>query len=492
MNDWLSELLDRDPDGLRYYQREAVERIDEAFKEFRAVLLVMATGLGKTQIFSAIAKDYPGNVLVLAHRDELVEQARKRLEQMTGELVQVEQGPLHSDPMCRLVVGSIDSIRQKRRLERLGADRFDLIIIDEAHHYTAPTYLRALRFFASKLLGVTATPKRRDNAAMGQLFDCLPYVMDLQSGIETGYLVPVKGRRVRLAEIKIDDIKKIAGDLSAAQLDEKMLSAVEGVVKETLRLEPDRQGLAFFPGVKSAQLAAERFNALRPGSAAVVHGKTEQEERRRTITQFREGRLQYLCNCMVATEGFDAPPASLIIQARPTLSLGLYTQMVGRGSRTLPGVIDDYTGKDAFEQRREAIERSKKPDCMILDFCGNSDKHELISPQDLLGGTYSEDVRKRARKTSEKEGGDVLQGLEKARQELEALQKAARIKSSVRSEVRTFDPFRSPGSSSAGRQKVRWSRGAGSNGGAKARFVQSRVYSRGAPRFVKNSRWKAS
>jgi superfamily II DNA or RNA helicase len=441
---WLDELdTPADPDGLRWYQRDAVSAAARAFESGdRSTLLVMATGTGKTQVFSAVAKHWPGNVLVLAHRSELVEQAAHRLEQMTGELVDVEQGQLRAGRHARLVVGSVDSIRQQKRLDRHGAERFDLVIVDEAHHYVAKTYKRPLEFFKhAKILGVTATPDRGDEKALGKLFDSVSYVFDIAEGVAQGYLCPLRGRAVDVEALDISNVDTVAGDLVAAQLDEAMLSAVEGVVQQTLALEPGRQGVAFFPGVRSAELAAERFNALAPGSACFVSGGTPPDDRKRIMADFKAGRYRYLCNCQVATEGFDAPAASLIIQARPTKSRALYAQMVGRGTRVLPGTVDHLEGRDLADARIAAVKRSRKPDCMILDFVGNSGKHVLATPEDLLGGLYEEDEVKRAKEIAKAEpGSDVGENLARARNELRAI--AAKLKAGkVKAQVRPFDPF---------------------------------------------------
>ena len=433
--------MDGDPDGLRWYQREAVNAILGELEVHRSTLLVMATGGGKTQCFGAIAKHWPGNVLILAHREELIDQARKRIEQMTGEWVEIEKAQFSSTPSTRIVVGSMQTLGKRKRLERLGMERFDLIIIDEAHRGVCPSYKTILAYFGkAKVLGVTATPDRGDNAALKQAFESVAYTFDIEQGIDQGYLVPIRGQRVELAEINLDGITKTAGDLAEGQLDEVMLKAVEGVVKETVRLEPDRQAIVFFPGIKSAELACARFNELRANSAIFIHAKTDEDERKMLIRDFQRGDYQYFCNVGIATEGFDAPNVSLVAIARPTLSRALYTQMVGRGTRPLAGILGDCEGQELHDLRRDIIANSKKPDCMVLDFVGNSGKHSLVGPVDILGGKYTDEEVKRAKKKLEKEpGANPRELLEKARAELRALAKT--IKSHVRSEVKAFNPF---------------------------------------------------
>lgn len=428
-------------DPMRWYQGDCVVEVQRALEDHRSTLVVMATGLGKTQCFAELVRTWDGPCLILAHRDELVQQARARLERHTGELVEVEQGDFTASHKARIVVGSVDSVKQRNRLERFGKERFSLIIPDEAHHYVAPTYQRPLEWFENaKVAGFTATPDRGDEKAMGRVFESVAYCLDIADGVEHGYLAPIRGTQVLVREIDIEGVDKVAGDLVAAQLDQAMLKAVEGIVKETLRLEPNRQAIAFFPGIATAELAAQRFNAERPGSACFISGKTEELERKRLVSEFKSGKYRYLCNCQIATEGFDAPGVSLIVQGRPTLSRSLYAQMVGRGTRVLPGVVDHLIAKDQDAFRRAAIAASGKPDCMVLDFCGNSSKHDLMTPEDLLGGDYTEEEVKLAKREKKNHPGeDALAMLKAARAAL--AEQARKVQSRVQSEVRPFDPF---------------------------------------------------
>lgn len=441
-DDFFAE-LDQE-DGLRWYQREAVESIEGELRENRSTLAVLATGLGKTQIFCNVAKRWDkGAVLVLAHRDELITQARERLEQITGDFVDVEQADNQSSFRSRYVVGSIDSVRQKRRLERMGHERFGLVVIDEAHHGVSASYRKVLDWFGpAKVLGVTATPDRGDEKALGAAFDSVAYVFDIEQGIDDGHLVPLRGQHVDIQTVDVSGLKKTAGELPADGLDQIMLDSIAGIVSEVLRLQPDRQGVAFFPGVRSAELAAQTFNEKRPGSACFVSGMTPKDERAELVRDFKAGRYRYFCNCLVATEGFDAPAASLIIDGAPTLSRARYAQKVGRGTRVLPGVIDHLRGKDDAALRRAAIAASAKPDTVIMDFVANSGKHDLVTPEDLLGGSYDEaEVALAKKKAKEGGGGDVREELEKARQELKRMAAAARD-AQVKAMVRDFDPFR--------------------------------------------------
>ena len=438
-------------DKLRWYQFEARSAVQDELKEPKAAtLVVLATGLGKTELFSSVARHWKeGRVLALAHREELVDQARKRLERLTGELVEIEQADLKSST-ARIVVGSVQSVHQEARLQRLVRGGFGLVILDEAHHYVSETYCKVVEAFregGARVFGVTATPDRADAKPLSRIFGSVAYSMDLQDGIEEGYLVPLTGREVELTEVNLDAIDATAGDLNAAQLDEVILQSVEGVVKGMIAHSGERQGIVFFPGVQSARVAAARFNALRPNSAISVDGETPKDERKRLMADFREGKYQFLTNCMVATEGFDAPTASVVGLARPTKSRSLYAQMVGRGTRVLPNTVEHLEGQELAAERRAAIAASAKPGCLLIDFVGNNSRHSLMSPDDLLGGVYDAEERKLAKKirneaTAER---DVQESLVEARTELQrqrlyAVAKA--VKSQVKSVSRDFDPFK--------------------------------------------------
>lgn len=427
--------------GLRYYQQEAKEGAEAVLSRVRSALIVMATGLGKSRVLASIAGDWTDrDVLVLAHRDELIQQNARTLEHVTGESVEIEQAQQRASSRCRIVMGSIQSVRQEKRLRRLGQDRFGLVIVDEAHHAVARSYQDVLGWYeTSKVLGVTATPDRADEKALGKIFTEVAYLMEIVAGVEAGYLVGFKAFQVPLGEIDLSGVETRSGDLAADQLDLVMVKAVEGLVKATLDMYPNHRGPVFLPGIKSAEFACQRFNALKPGCAAFIHAKTPEDERRELVRDVKNGRAQFLCNVGIATEGFDWPDANIIIGGRPTKSRSLYAQMAGRGTRVLPGVVDHIPGVEGAQARREAIAASAKPDCVLLDFVGNAGRHSLIGPEDLLGGSFTDDEVALAKKKTKTLGGDAMAALLAARKEILAL--AAAVKSKVAYSTKAFDPF---------------------------------------------------
>ncbi len=429
---------------VRWYQAEGIAAVHKSHETNDSTLVVAATGTGKSVLFAEVADKYlleGKRVLCLAHRKELVQQNANTLQWVTGESVDIEMAELFASNRSRVVSASVQTMSQAKRLERWAKDHFALVIADEAHHFFSPTFKKILDHFDAKILGVTATPDRGDEKALGKVFGDVAFVFDIVDGIDQGFLVPVRGKSVRIDDINLSTIGKTAGDLAAGELDEEMLRHIEGIVQKTLELEPDRQGIWFWPGVKSAELACDRLNAIRPGCCAFVSGETPKEERDTIFRDFKRGVFQHLSNCAVVVEGTDLPSANMVVMGRPTLSRAFYAQAIGRGLRPQPGLVDPVVGKEGAAERRALIAASSKPDCAVIDFCGNSGRHTLVTPEDILGGDYTDEEVKLAKKMAEGEacGADVMANLEAARRELKAMM--ARLQSKVKATVTEFSPF---------------------------------------------------
>lgn len=411
---------------LRPYQQAAVDAIREKLAEFRSTLLVLPTGCGKTRVFTEIAGQWPGRVLVLAHRDELLQQARKRMEAETGEHVGLEQADFRGGDE-RIVVGSIQTMCQPNRLAGWKPTDFDLVIVDEAHHCPSPSYKRVLDHFTGKVLGVTATPDRADEKAMGQVFESVAFVYEIEDAINDQWLAPLRVKQVYIEAINLAACRTVAGDLNQGDLDAAMAveEALHGVVNATLEQSGDRRTLAFTTSVENAKRLAEIFNRYRPDCARSVDGGTPLDLRRQILADFGRGAYQYLVNCAIATEGFDCPEIACVAMARPTKSRALFAQMVGRGLRIHPS----------------------KTDCLILEFTGNSGKHQLASSCDILGGRYDEDeVEAAKKKVKANPGMRADEALTEAHAEAEKRKadeaaRRANLQAKVKYSVREFNPF---------------------------------------------------
>lgn len=429
---------------LRDYQNQAK---DCTFSEFnrgvQSTMIVLPTGTGKTVVISKIANEWDnGNVLILAHRIELLDQAADKLHSELGYRPPIEQGQRGAEVDLlwqggNIIVGSVQTMRNAKRLDKYQKMPFGLIIIDECHHATAASYRAILENCLGlnpdcKVLGVTATPKRADDTALGIVFDSVAFSMELQEAIELGWLVDIQQEYVMIDEVDFSGIGSSKNELGEADFNrgelEEILSseeALHAMVTPILdRTSKGEQALIFTAGVMHAHQLATVLNRHKDGSAFAVDGETPKEQRSEIVAKFHKNQVQYLCNFGVFTEGFDAPNVSRVIMGRPTKSPSLYIQMLGRGTRPLNGVVDGHTSP--FE-RRDAIESSAKPHMLVLDFVGNS-RHKAVSAVDALGGNYDVETKQLAEKRVREHGGDVLDELRKAKAEIRLMREEERMK----------------------------------------------------------------
>src|SRR5688572_10250270 len=188
---------------LRDYQSDAVDACLRDLRQFRSSLLVLATGLGKTILFSKIIQNWKGRVLVLVHLEELLQNAYSEIEEITGEIIGIERQKDRENGE-RVVVSLIHTL--KHTYTRFPPNFFSLIIIDEAHHAASRIYTDVLRYFANaKVIGLTATDARADGKRLP--FDVCSYRMGIREGIEAGYLVPIRGRRIVIDSINLTKVK---------------------------------------------------------------------------------------------------------------------------------------------------------------------------------------------------------------------------------------------------------------------------------------------
>lgn len=439
---------------LRPYQREAVQRTHEEFLKHSSVLTVMATGLGKTVYFSHVTKDFlpHGRAMMVAHREELIYQGRDKMAAVTGVHADVEMGQSWAHRgyfKSEIVVSSVQTLNAGRgalgRMEDFKPDEFSLLIIDEAHHATAASYRRVIDYFKQnpklKILGVTATPDRMDEEALGKVFYSVAFEYDIRDGINDGWLVPISQQAVYVKDLDLSGVKTTAGDLNGRELAEvlEFEENLHAVAHPTVELCKDRKTLIFAASVAQAERLAEIINRYQSNAAKFVHGGTPKEIRRRMFSDYAERKFQYLVNVGVATEGFDDPDVEVVVMARPTKSRCLYTQMAGRGTRPAAAIAHKL-GKlndDDADGRKRLIGYSQKPRVEIIDFVGNSGKHKLVHAADILGGNYDDDIVARAKKNLETAGkpADVMTELAKAEKEIKK-ERSRKDEAAVRERIR--------------------------------------------------------
>lgn len=440
----MSEFIPRD------YQHDCDEAIEEQFRHHQSTVAVMPTGSGKTIVFARVAERHVprGRVMILAHREELIEQAADKVHRVTGLPVDVEMADRRASQLWKspIVVSSIQTQTAgrngNRRMHQFNPAEFALVIADECHHAAADTWRETLGHYASnpacKVLGVTATPKRTDQRGLCAVFDSVAFRMGLADGIREGWLVPIVQRYRKIEGLDYGTVKVSAGDFQVGSLSEFMRTSkmIEAVCADVTEFCSDRTSLVFCVDVEHAEQVTKVVNEFRPGSAHLVTGKTPSNERRALIRDYREGQYPCLVNCMVATEGFDVPRIVNVVMARPTQSPLLYEQMLGRGTRPLA----DVDGATDATDRRGRIAASAKPNMTVVDYVGNSTKHEIVTVIDVLGGTVNDQVRELAERMLDQDGGgDVLDAMRSADAELQAREKTRHAKAIVTDRI--ISPF---------------------------------------------------
>ncbi len=367
---------------LRPYQQECLVRLRERYRAGkRRVLVSLPTGTGKTVVFAELPRFFrmKKRLLVLAHREELLEQAAAKFRAVDPSIsVGIEQADRHVRDE-RIVIASVATLRGER-LARLAPEDFYLFVVDEAHHAVAPSYRAVFDHFglfepgtARMLIGFTATPRRGDKQSLGDVFEDIAYSKGLEEMIAADYLSRVRGYRVQTG-VSLDRVKVRAGDFVESQLAETVNVGGRNdlIVRTHRELAPERHCAVFCANVEHARDLAEAFRAAGVRAEA-VWGTMPRSERHDVLARFHEGATRVLTNCNVLTEGFDEPAIDCVMMARPTKSLLLYAQMVGRGTRKASG----------------------KSDLMVIDFVDNSSKHTLAALAALFALPPGFDLRGR-------------------------------------------------------------------------------------------------
>jgi superfamily II DNA or RNA helicase len=333
--------------ALRDYQQALISEIYHQWQSGqRNVLAQLPTGGGKTIVFGEIAREFHQHeqVLILAHRDELIRQAADKVRTICGCEVGIIKSGEDFHPDAPVQVASVQSLVNRLNwLECPG-----LIVIDEAHHVTAASYRKILDAYPdSYRLGVTATPARLDGGGFEDLFDslvCGPSVSDL---IEPGYLSPFL-LYADSSPMQTHGARSSGGDYRSSDV-ARLNDAVElsGNLIASYRQHCDgKRCIVFAINVEhSEEIAARYQEAGIP--AAHLDGNTPVTQRRQTLERFAAGEIQVLSNCALFTEGFDLPALDAVQIARPTQSLTMWLQMLGRALRPAAGkeyaVILDHT-----------------------------------------------------------------------------------------------------------------------------------------------------
>jgi superfamily II DNA or RNA helicase len=418
---------------LRSYQQEALDAIELALLSHNRVACVLPTGAGKTVLFAhLIAKAHAEGkkALVLVHREELAEQAKTKVHSVAPRLsvgiVKAERNEVEAD----VIIASVQTLaREERRQSILDAGDIGMVIVDECHHAVARTWIEVLADFGcfevervfendeglfidytpTPCVGFTATMTREDGKGLGDVWETIAYERDILWMIDHGYLTDVRGQSVTVDDLDLATIARSRGDYADGQLGEALIASGAAEVtaeaywehagnRENIHLAA-RQGVLFAPTVAAAYAFSEAFNAAGIPTAT-VEGTISSEDRALIYKRYEAGEIRVLANCMVLTEGWDAPWAEVCVIARPTMSKALYTQMVGRVLRPWPG----------------------KDEALVLDVVGIAGRHKLQSLTELLhtavedGETLAQARLRIDAEQAEKTERQTLRGLIKAQQ----------------------------------------------------------------------------
>lgn len=363
---------------LRPYQADSVKSVIHYFRKHQTpAVLVLPTGAGKSLVIAELARLAKGRVLVLAHVKELVEQNHEKYEGygLKGSIFSAGLGRKETDQ--QVVFASVQSV--VRNLDSFS-NQFSLLVIDECHRVPdekTSSYQKVITHLREnnsgiKVLGLTATPYR---LGMGWLYqyhtrgqvrseeprffrDCI-FELPIRYLLDEGFLTPARMIDAPVLSYDFSQLKPAStGRYKEAELDmviEQSKRATPQIVDQIIELAKDKLGIMVFAA--TVRHAQEILGLLPEGKSSIVIGDTPTLERDQIISDFKERKIKFLVNVSVLTTGFDAPHVDLIAILRPTESISLYQQIVGRGLRLSPG----------------------KKECLVLDYAGNS--YDLYQPE---------------------------------------------------------------------------------------------------------------
>jgi superfamily II DNA or RNA helicase len=378
----------------RAYQAEASTAILKSWAAKQNSICVVATGGGKTLIAAGTAariqqNGNPQRILFLANRNELCQQPLAVFRDQLGFAPALEKAEFQAPLDAKVVIASVQTLSRKKRLERFPADHFAYIFADECHMSVAASWKRIFDHFSSaKRCGITATPFRSDGKKLSDLFETEAYRKGLFDLVDDGYLVsPDNVERlstaISLANVRVKHTTEgLDYDLQGAH--DAIEPYFRSIAKELKEKFAQRHILAFLPLVASSQkfvaaCVAEGLNA--------VHIDGEDPQREQKLQDFRDGKITLLSNASLLHTGVDIPACDCTLNLRPTRSKVLYQQVIGRSTRTEPGVID---GLETAEARLKAIAASRKPRSYVIDPLWLSEDHDLVTPSFLIAASQEE------------------------------------------------------------------------------------------------------
>jgi superfamily II DNA or RNA helicase len=326
---------------LKSYQEEAIQVIYKTFTESNRQYIEMPTGSGKTITFLAFANKYHHCILIIVPSKQLLRQVYESALKFYDKKDISRKGDIYNESIALVHICIINSIKGDY-LTKISNTKFDLMIIDEAHHTQSDSYKRLIKshdtvFVDTKILGVTATPDRLDKALLNEILYICSFRLSTEEMISAGYLCDIEGYSVK-TKIDLTDVDHHNGDFSLKQLYNKLCvdSRNQMILDICTRESIDRKTIIFCININHSKKIHQLLKE-KGFSSAHLDGTNSNQERQVILEAFRNGEISFLCNCQLLTEGFDEPSIDCVILARPTKSKALFTQMIGRGLRLFPG-----------------------------------------------------------------------------------------------------------------------------------------------------------
>lgn len=426
------------PTVLRFFQRDAIEAVREAWREFRTVLVTMGTGAGKLTLASKQIEECCkiGRCLFAADRDELLRQPLERFNKVSGLIPALEQASNKASLASRVVVGSIQTLSRPNRIERFPRDHFGYVFVDEAHRNSDLAAEIINYFDQAKVCAYTATPFRAGLKSLSKYYETVAYKMpmvDLEGNsmglIEQGFAPKMKIVTLPV-EIDLSAVKQSqttdGRDFNATELAGTMAPYFEQIVDLLKEHVPNCQIIASLPLIA---LSKDFALICRSKGISARHVDGKSEDRHEIIQAFGLKRFQLICCAELLSTGVDIPTADCYLNLSPTRSAVRYQQFVGRVMRVLPGVIDHLPEKDQAEERKACIAASAKPHATILDMLFQDAELGVMRPGDLVANSEEEaqaiyaeskkvrtpeDLQEIARKVLEDREQQLVKRLEKA------------------------------------------------------------------------------
>lgn len=389
----------------RPYQQEAHDRVLESFQNSQSSLLVMPTGTGKTKTAAWIASEFKGKgrILWMSHQRELIFQGQEALEKAFGEKPEVEMADSWASKSsfwggANIIVSSYQTQNAGKnggRMTRFDPNDIALIVDDESHHSVSPTRRKVLEYYKQnknmRILGLTATPKRLDEKALGQVFDHVAFEYYILDAINDGWLVKPIQIPVYVGELDYSNIHAtVGGDLNGRELSElvEREGPVHGMTKPIIDLCGDKKTLIFTVTVAQAEMMAEILNRNKHGSAEYVHGKTPRDLRYQLFHRYKDGDFQYLVNVGICLDS--------------ETEILTDTGWVGIDGMTFQHKVANWDdGRIWFSPPKRVVVRDRKPNERMVTLETRNRSIRVTEDHDLLYRTYLDGGRFKKAKASE-------------------------------------------------------------------------------------------